>query len=168
MRPLLSTTLILMSLVVNSTSANAAPKKPTVATLAGTYTCLSSSFMDSKSTSVDMVVTVSKNGSVTGTGTVEETVPNCDIIEQGTCTSSRPISFKLAKLTAPKKKSIYHQSTLKKTTVDAASGFTLSGVVRTFAGPSSRFREISGLASLGKASGSLATMWSCLAPETTK
>jgi hypothetical protein len=168
MKPALVALSALMLFSVSLPEALAANKKVTVATLAGTYECLLTSFSDAKATAGRFSIVVAKSGGVTVSGTVEETEPNCDSFEREDCTSRRSITFKFAKLTTPKKKSIYNQSALKKTTIDAASGFTLSGAVRTFVSGSIRYRDIYGIASLGAASGSLATTFSCFGPQTTK
>lgn len=168
----MKTSLIALSALVffsmGLSEAHAASKKVTVAALAGTYDCLMIPFMDAKKTTGKFSIVVTKSGGVTGSGTVDETDPSCDILEREDCTSRRSITFKFAKLSAPKKKVIYDQSTLKKTTIDPTSGFTLSGVVRTFTSSNIRYRDISGTASLGAASGSTATTFSCLGPETIK
>jgi hypothetical protein len=149
--------------------ACAAPKKKvTVATLAATYTCVSVGFSSANIDDIKLTLVVTKSGAVTGTGTIKQTEAGCDSIEQSDCTTSRAISFKLPKLAAPKKKVIYDQSALKKTTIDAATGLTISGVVRTFTTGTTRFRDVSGTVSLGASSGSLATTLVCFTPDTIK
>jgi hypothetical protein len=164
--------LILACLVGLSTVAPdahaASKKKVTVATLAATYTCLYMGFSSANIDDIKLTLVVAKSGTVTGTGTISQTEAGCDVVERNDCTTTRNISFKLPKLAAPKKKVIYDQSSLKKTTIDAVTGLTISGVVRTFTGTTTRFREINGTASLGASRGSLATGLACLAPETTK
>ena len=168
MKPTLVAFSALMLFSMSLPEAHAAKRKATVATLAGTYECLLTSFSDAKETAGKFLIVVTKSGAATGSGTVEETEPNCDTFEREDCTSRRSITFKFAKLSPPKKKSIFDQSALKKTTIDAASGFTVSGAVRTFVSGSIRYRDIFGIASLGAASGSPATTFSCLGPQTTK
>lgn len=168
MKPSLIALSTLLAISMGLPTAQASKNKVTVAALAGSYDCLMIPFFDAKRTSGKFTIVVTKSGGVTGSGTVEETDPNCDILERTDCTTNRSVAFKFAKLAAPKKKVIYDQSTLKKTKIDSVSGFTLSGAVRTFTSGSIRYRDISGTASLGGASGATATTFSCLGPETLK
>lgn len=165
---LVSSLLILCISMPLSDAYAASKKKVTVATLAGTYSCSQFFFSDANQTVVKaLTFVVAKSGKISGSGVIESTVSNCDIIENETCTPSRQFTFTISKLGAPKKKTIYDQSTLKKTTIDPTSGLTVRGSVRTLFG-ATRSRDISGVASLGAGGSSLATSFSCYGPETVK
>jgi hypothetical protein len=152
-------------------SAHAAPKaKVTVATLAATYTCGNLNFSDPSETEVNNLnIVVSRSGAISGTGIIRTTDPACEPLNEDgiDCTTERSISFTMAKLAAPKKKFVEYQSSLKRKIVDAASGLSLGGTVKTFFS-SVRYRSIEGVASLGTSANSLTATLTCSAPNTLK
>ena len=161
--------IIMLALTAALPSAHAARQpRVTVATLAGTYSCGTLYFSDTSDTQVtNLTIVVSRSGAVSGTGTIQSTDPTCDPNnEDGVdCTSERDVTFTMAKLGTPKKKSINHVSTLKRKTVDSTSRLHLRGTVSTFFA-SVRYRGIDGVASLGNSSNSLTETISCSAPTT--
>jgi hypothetical protein len=162
-----------VTLAIASSSANAfaASKKVSVKVFAATYECLSPFFQDSLNTEIkNLTIEISNSGAVTVTGTIAADIPGCDINDPDTetCKPERNFVASMKKLLAPKKKWAAYRSTLKKKTVDASSGLTLSGTVETFTSGRERYRSIRGTVSLGAQQGALSYNLSCSAPNTLK